>query len=31
MITDAIIRMVKYPPELIPDSWFGNVPLNSEV
>jgi len=31
MISDAIIRMVKYPPELIPDSWFGNVPLNSEV
>jgi hypothetical protein len=31
MITDATIRRVKYPPELIPDSWFGNVPLNSEV
>lgn len=31
MITDATIRMVKYSPELIPDSWFGNVPLNSEV
>lgn len=31
MITDAIVRMVKYPPELIPDSWFGNVPLNSEA
>lgn len=31
MISDAIVRMVKYPPELIPDSWFGNVPLNSEV
>ena len=31
MITDAIIRMVKYPPELIPDSWFGNVPLNAET
>ncbi len=30
-ISDAVIRMVKYPPELIPDSWFGNVPLNSEV
>lgn len=31
MITDAIVRRVKYPPELIPDSWLGNVPLNSEV
>jgi len=31
MISDAIIRMVKYPPELIPDSWFGDVPLKSEV
>jgi len=31
MITDAMVRAVKYPPELIPDSWFGNVPLNSEV
>ncbi|MBA7662345.1 hypothetical protein ES703_70373 [subsurface metagenome] len=30
MITDAIVRRVKYPPELIPDSWFGAVPLNSE-
>jgi len=30
MITDAIIREVKYPPELIPDSWFGAVPLNGE-
>lgn len=30
MITDAIVRRVKYPPELIPDSWFGVVPLNSE-
>ena len=29
-ISEAIIRMVKYPPELIPDSWFGTVPLNSE-
>lgn len=29
-ISDAIIRMVRYPPELIPDSWFGTVPLNAE-
>lgn len=31
MITDPIVRQVKYPPELIPDSWYGAVPLNSEV
>jgi len=31
MITEAIINRVKYPPELIPDSWFGAVPLNAEV
>jgi len=30
MINDAIIRRVKYPPELIPDSWYGQVPLNGE-
>jgi len=30
MITDAIIRRIKYPPELIPDSWYGTVPLNGE-
>ncbi|MBA7468421.1 hypothetical protein ES707_03671 [subsurface metagenome] len=30
MISDAIIRRVKYPPELIPDSWYGQVPLNGE-
>lgn len=30
-ITDNIIKMVKFPPELIPDSFFGNVPLNGEV
>ncbi len=30
-ISDAIIRRVKYPPELIPDSWYGAVPLNSEA
>jgi len=30
MITEAIVKSVKYPPELLPDSWFGNVPLNAE-
>ncbi|MFA5186794.1 MAG: hypothetical protein WC551_09980 [Patescibacteria group bacterium] len=30
-ISEATIRAVKYPPEKIPDSWFGNVPANSEV
>jgi hypothetical protein len=30
MISEATVKAVKYPPELIPDSWFGNVPLNSE-
>jgi len=29
-INDAIIRRVKYSPELIPDSWYGAVPLNGE-
>ena len=29
-ITEAIIKRVKYPPELIPDSWYGTVPLNGE-
>ena len=29
-ISDAIIRRVKYPPELIPDSWYGAVPLTGE-
>lgn len=29
-ITEATVRLVKYPPELIPDAWFGNVPLNAE-
>jgi len=29
-ITEAIVRQVKYPPEKIPDSWFGNVPLSAE-
>lgn len=31
MITDAIVRLVKYPPEKIPDSWFGTVPALAEV
>lgn len=30
MITEATVRFVKYPPELIPDSWLGAVPLNAE-
>lgn len=31
MITEATVKLVKYPPELIPDSWFGDVPANAEV
>lgn len=31
MITDAITRLIKFPPEKIPDSWFGNVPALAEV
>lgn len=30
-ISEATIRAVKYPPEKVPDSWFGNVPANAEV
>lgn len=30
MISDATVKMVKYSPEKIPDSWFGNVPLSAE-
>jgi len=30
-ISEAIIRLVKYPPELIPDSWLGQVPASAEV
>lgn len=30
-ISDAIIRAVKYSPELIPDSWYGAVPNLAEV
>ena len=31
MINEATIKLIKYPPELLPDSWFGTVPLNAEV
>ncbi|GAI68389.1 unnamed protein product [marine sediment metagenome] len=31
MITDATVRLIKHPPEKIPDSWFGNVPALAEV
>lgn len=31
MITEAMVRRVKMPPECIPDSWFGNVPAAAEV
>jgi len=31
MITDAITRLIKFPPEKIPDSWFGTVPPLAEV
>ncbi len=30
-ISDATIRRVKYPPELIPDAWFGTPPAGAEV
>jgi len=30
-IRDAIIKTVKYPPELIPDSWYGTVPNVAEI
>ena len=30
-ISEATIKNVKFPPELIPDSWFGNVPAGAEV
>jgi len=30
-ISEATIKNVRFPPELIPDSWFGNVPLGAEV
>ncbi|GAH65034.1 unnamed protein product, partial [marine sediment metagenome] len=31
MITEATVKLVKHPPECIPDSWFGDVPANTEV
>jgi hypothetical protein len=31
MITVATIKQVKFPPELIPDAWFGAVPAGAEV
>lgn len=30
-ISEAQIRLVKYPPELLPDSWVGGVPLGVEA
>ncbi len=29
-ITDATIKQVKYPPESLPDGWFGTLALNAE-
>lgn len=29
-ISEATIRQVKYPPELLPDAWFGTVPAGAE-
>lgn len=31
MISDATVKLVKYPPERIPDSWFGNIVAAAEV
>ena len=31
MISDAIIKTVKYPPELLPDAWYGTTALNAEI
>lgn len=31
MISDSTVRLIKYPPEKIPDSWFGVVPPLAEV
>ena len=30
MITEQTIRAIKYPPELIPDAWFGTIAINAE-
>ena len=29
-ISEANAKTVKYPPELLPDAWFGNLALNAE-
>jgi len=29
-ISEVTIKNVRFPPECIPDSWFGTVPLNAE-
>ena len=29
-IAEATIKNVRFPPELLPDSWYGNVPLTAE-
>ncbi|MBA7716859.1 hypothetical protein ES703_125941 [subsurface metagenome] len=31
MITEATIKQVKYPPELLPDAVFNTIPANAEV
>ena len=30
MISEAMVKTVKYSPEKMPDSWVGNVPLTAE-
>ena len=30
-ISEANIKTVRFPPELLPDSWYGAVPANAEV
>jgi hypothetical protein len=30
-ITEATIKTIRYPPVLLPDTWFGNVPAGVEV
>ena len=31
MISSANIKTVRFPPELLPDAWYGNLALNAEV
>jgi hypothetical protein len=31
MISEATIKNVRFPPELLPDSWFSNIPAGAEV